>query len=425
MAEQLEREQPHWQIWQQLPLHPQPAALESLTSYIMRVAQANGLQTSAEFVAAAGTGYGWQTLRSFPDGSITSVLGLTTLTGCTQTNLEAMTFLPFGRHFGRANSTRTLRRFLQSSLAPYLRYCPVCLAERGFPYYRLPWRFLILSGCLTHHCQFLDHCGHCGARIPLLPDHPDLSACPTCRWDLRTCQPSFLSVDEERLLPHRTSDLLFLLRSLIQTQEENPRVVVGKCYSFIRQQRGLSLQEVISLTELNPQILSEIEYAGASKKATFLDYVQYTDLLGTSLEELFSTVLPITPLEEDALLIRVDETIQLLRNQGRPIQSGSIGKQIGVSVTVLKDYPRINSALEALHLQRKRAYAQQKPRREEELLQRVEHAVEQLETFNLPVTQNRIAQTVGMSYQALRTYPRVEARLVQIVSQHYQQPFKS
>src|SRR6266704_885388 len=158
MAEQLEREQPHWQIWQQLPLHPQPAALESLTSYIMRVAQANGLQTSAEFVAAAGTGYGWQTLRSFPDGSITSVLGLTTLTGCTQTNLEAMTFLPFGRHFGRANSTRTLRRFLQSSLAPYLRYFPVCLAERGFPYYRLPWRFLILSGCLTHHCQFLDHC---------------------------------------------------------------------------------------------------------------------------------------------------------------------------------------------------------------------------------------------------------------------------
>src|SRR5713101_6146497 len=206
-------------IWQHLPLHPQPASLESVTSYITRLTQANGLQSIVELATLAGLSHNWQSLRSFPDGSITSVLGLTTLTGCTRTDLDAMTFLPLGRHFGRANSTKTLRRFLESSLASHLRYCPGCLAEHDFPYYRLSWRFLPLTGCVTHHCQLLDHCGHCGAPIPLLAFHPNLSLCPTCRRDLRTCQPSQLSADASRLLPRRTSDLIFLLCSPAQSQE--------------------------------------------------------------------------------------------------------------------------------------------------------------------------------------------------------------
>src|SRR5260370_5773572 len=294
MAEQFEREQPPWQIWQQLPLHPQPAALESLTSYIMRVAQVNGLQTIAELATLAGIEYR-SSLRSFPDGAITNASGLTTLTGCTQTDLEAMTFLPLARRFGYAYSTqtRTLRCFLQGSLASHLRYCPRCLVEHTYPYYRLYWRFLALTGCLTHNCQLLDCCGHCAARIPLLPDHPDLSVCPTCCRDLRTCQPSPISEDEARKLLRRTSDLIFLLSSPTQTQEENPRVAVGKRYSFARQQKGLSLQEATSLIEQNPRMLSAIEYASLYKKSTFLDYLQYADLLEYSLEEMLS--IPISP----------------------------------------------------------------------------------------------------------------------------------
>ena len=219
MAEQLEPNPPPWQIWQQLPLHPQPATLELLTSYITRVAQANGLQTTAELVTQAfGTRYTWPSLRSFPDGSATGVLGLTTLTGCTQFNLEAMTFLPLSRHFGRANSTQTLRHFLQNSLTSHLHYCPLCLAEHNFPYYRLHWRFQILSGCLTHHCQLLDHCGHCDAYLPHFSHHPHMAVCPTCRKDLRTCQPPPLEDGElrqltgERVISSFSSVLLSKLR---------------------------------------------------------------------------------------------------------------------------------------------------------------------------------------------------------------------
>ncbi len=297
-------------IWQQLPLHPQPASLESVTSYITRLTQANGLQSIAELATLAGLNHNWQSLRSFPDGSITNALGLTTLTGCTRTDLDAMTFLPLGRHFGRANSTLTLRRFLEGSLASYLRYCPLCLAEHDFLYYRLPWRFPILSGCLTHRCQFLDRCGHCNALLPHLPSSPQMATCLACHKDLRTCQPLYLSDDELRQITKRTTDLIFLLRSSMQPSEDNPRAAIGKRYTFLRQRKGLSLQEVASLMEKDPKTLLEIEYAEIQKKATFLDYLQYADLLGYSLNEIFSVTNPSPPLNENVLLAQVDEALQ-------------------------------------------------------------------------------------------------------------------
>lgn len=416
MAEQLGLPQPPWKIWHQLPLRPQPAELESLTSYITRVAQANGLQKVAEIVPlAGGTIHTWQSLRSFPDSSAASMLGLTTLTGWTQTDLEMTTFLPLSRHFGRANSTKTLRRFLRSSVASHFRYCPVYLAEHDFPYYRLHWRFLILSGCLTHHCQLLNCCGHCGARIPLLSEHPHLSVCPVCHQDLRTCQPSPLSEDERRLLPRRTNDLIFLLGTPVQSQEKDPRVMIGKRYLFIRQQRGLSLQEIPSLS---PEILSEIEHPGPYKQETFLDYLQYADLLDSSLVEILSVSPFSIPLDEEALLAQVDEVIQELRNQTSSRRHRRINSHADVSIRTLKQYPRINSRLTAWRRERHYIHAQQDSQREEELVQLVMKAIKQLELLKQPVTQLGIARRVGMAYQSLRVYPRVEAILMQVASKH-------
>ncbi len=41
-------------IWNVLPLHPQPQPLESMTSYLTRLAEANGLQSIHELGALAG-----------------------------------------------------------------------------------------------------------------------------------------------------------------------------------------------------------------------------------------------------------------------------------------------------------------------------------------------------------------------------------
>ena len=420
MAEQLEPQQPPWKIWHQLPLRPQPAELESLTSYITRVAQANGLRTTAELAALVGAGYNWRTLRSFPDGSATSVLGLTTLTGCTQTDLEAMTFLPLARRFGYAYSANShpLHRFLQGTLASHLRYCPMCLSEQAHPYYRLHWRFLALTGCHLHNCWLLNGCGHCETRLSLLPLHPELTACPACHKDLRTCQSPRLKADESRQLSQRSSDLIFLLTPSPQPQEENSRIVTGKRYAFARQQKGLSLLEAASLMEQTPHIPSAIEYASLYKKATFLDYIQYADLLEYSLKEILSISIPPLLLNEDTLLPRVDEAIQEWTDQEQ-FMKHSINKHIGVPIKVLKKYPRTNSRLLACHKQRNFMTAQENQQREEELVQLVRKAIKQLEELKEPVTQRRIARLVGMTPHGLRFYPRVEALLMPIANKHW------
>jgi hypothetical protein len=41
-------------IWNMLPLRPRPQPLESMTSYITRLAEANGLQSINELAALAG-----------------------------------------------------------------------------------------------------------------------------------------------------------------------------------------------------------------------------------------------------------------------------------------------------------------------------------------------------------------------------------
>ncbi len=42
---------PQQSIWKVLPLHPQPQPLESITSYMIRLAEANGLQSIHELGA--------------------------------------------------------------------------------------------------------------------------------------------------------------------------------------------------------------------------------------------------------------------------------------------------------------------------------------------------------------------------------------
>jgi hypothetical protein len=50
-------EVPH-PIWQLLPLHPPPEPFESMTSYLIRLAEANGLRSMDEFVGLLRISYG-------------------------------------------------------------------------------------------------------------------------------------------------------------------------------------------------------------------------------------------------------------------------------------------------------------------------------------------------------------------------------
>src|SRR5437667_786072 len=115
-------------IWKVLPLRPRPEVLESMTSYITRLAEANGLQSTNELGALAG-GMSLSSLKESPDYPAAAYPGLAQITGYPQERWFDMTFFHLAQHFGCAMNPNSLHSFLAGSLAASLRYCPICLVE--------------------------------------------------------------------------------------------------------------------------------------------------------------------------------------------------------------------------------------------------------------------------------------------------------
>ena len=113
-----------------LPAHPRPQSLESLNSYLKRVACANGIHHVNTFSHLTGVREPrhWLELRPAPDYG-----QLGTVTCCSDRELLALTVYFLGRKFGREQS---LGRFLAHSTASYQRWCPACLAVSS----SLKWR---------------------------------------------------------------------------------------------------------------------------------------------------------------------------------------------------------------------------------------------------------------------------------------------
>ena len=276
---------PQRAVWNVLPLHPQPQPLESITSYMTRLAEANGLQSINELGALAGgmTFYrlkgSWSVCLEYPTAAYS---GLAHITGYPEEQWFRMTFFHLVQCFGRSMHPNPLHRFLAGSLAPALRYCPICLAEHTPPYYSLLWRFLALPGCIEHGVRFLDQCGHCGSSLPLLRRLPQLTTCPTCQGDLRTCEPSRLSSDVLEPTDRRMNDLKMLLTPRHRPLEKEQAKLIGKRFQLLRQQRGFWIPEVASLMGRDASVVRDIDHVGRFRQASLDDYMRYADILGYS-----------------------------------------------------------------------------------------------------------------------------------------------
>jgi hypothetical protein len=272
--QQIDLERP---IWKVLPLHPQPKPLEALSSYILRLAEANELKSVNELAHLSGLRSGWRDLRIVPDYSSLPTGRLARVAGCLPDNLRDMTFYHLARHFAcPTHSFGEMSAFFEGSVAPSLRYCPACLAEQ--PYHPLSFRFLALAGCYKHRCSLLSECGHCGATIPLLPRRPRVACCATCQGDLRTCPMLPLTQQAEVYLERRIHDLEYLLMPAEQAPEITSALLQGSGFLFLRQRKHLSLTEVTQLMGRDEQVIREIEEGNWSRQATLSDYWRYTEI---------------------------------------------------------------------------------------------------------------------------------------------------
>src|SRR5258708_4402334 len=150
-----------------LPLHPPPESLESLTSYLMRLAAYNGISSVDGISTLCFPHQDRRITRDIADYPPVSFGQLIIASTWSEEMLRTTTFFHLAAKFGRSTLPQPVSRFLSGCISQYLRYCPACVTEQQKPYYLLSWRFLIFTCCWKHRCRLLDMCKHCNETMPL------------------------------------------------------------------------------------------------------------------------------------------------------------------------------------------------------------------------------------------------------------------
>jgi hypothetical protein len=342
------------------PVHPQPAPFESLTGYLIRLAEANGLQSVQGLsVACFPIGKEQGNPHIPADYQMAFWDALPQIAVCSEETLRRTTFYHLAEKFSCSTRPQDTGVFLKNSLAYHFRYCPACLAQHG--YHFLPWRFLLLSGCDEHHCRLLDCCGHCGRSMPLFMKAPlKVGICSHCRGDLRRCQAEPLPEADWTQVARQHQDLEFLLSPTARAEPEALKHL-GRRLVYWRLKQGIDSSTMAQQLGIPRPSLTCIEHGRKpGGGANFHRYGLYTAYFGLSWQQVFAMPLP-------------PDT----------------------------------------HTQNRQAKMKARQQREQKLVEQVQTAITTLKADNQPVTQTAVCQLVGWSIRGLRAYPQVKADLAE------------
>lgn len=158
------------------PLHVTPQPGELLSSWLHRMALANGVPPRyfGRVLGLNGAGWSERLDRTLPE----HVLNLL----ADQTGVPAD--IISGLALGPDPLVRLrLRLKIKSRKGPTstpqitrLQYCPTCLAEDQTPYFRRGWTLATRVSCFRHGRLLRDRCPHCEVGIAPLPAGPAFAA---------------------------------------------------------------------------------------------------------------------------------------------------------------------------------------------------------------------------------------------------------
>lgn len=259
-----------------LPLHPPPRPLESLTSYLIRLAEVNKITTMSCLRKICLPGFNLSMAQNMRDYPFWPNQSFQAATNCPENILLKTTFYHLGRKFG-IRDQQTLNVFLSNSLAKHLRYCPQCLRDQG--YYHLTWRFLILQSCPKHACRLLSACASCGHTLPILAPSLQIGTCPYCNHDFSQATSEPVSEDEQSKLFQTAQDLVFLLTPHpCETINFEPLRTIGICFNELRPQQ-LTPREVsrkLGRDHKSIEFIEEgAEKSGIVKFHIYCDYAKF------------------------------------------------------------------------------------------------------------------------------------------------------
>jgi len=400
-----------------LPAHPRPQPLESLNSYLKRVAHANGIHHIATFSHLTGVREPerWLELTPAPEYG---QLGM--ITQCTEGELLAMTVYFLGRKFGREQS---LGRFLAPSLAQHQRWCPVCLAEQG--YVKLPWSFLHLSGCPQHGIRLLDACPHCQRAFPLKSASLALHHCPHCAGNLHSSAGTEMTESERQQCQRDWDDLAYLLTAQTWDADEQSPVMAAfrQRLGFLRRASGVEAKRFARLLGLRPRILVALENETASGCGeTFNDYLLYVDALGITLSAVFRDSAAAGYRHKDdlyaaELLRRTHAAIRQLKAAQVPVTQRQVGALLAYEPSALRKYPTIAACLHTEALVRKRRTSDY----EDDLYRQTQQVINTFTAQGRRVSRRAVCfQLEQTPAQFRKFYPRVERLLDEAVQAQQQ-----
>lgn len=222
-------------VW---PAHPKPCTDELLSSWIVRVAEANGikLQTlSRKLFGTEISPWNRDIDRSAPPWLIRA---LSRHTGTGHWEVLHTTLVTYRtRLYSRRRATGQLRWILPVRIygtrhqAFGQQFCPVCLASGPVAYFRKQWRIALFTYCPEHQVELHDACPDCQAPVvhhrgdfgKELKDAWPMYFCYACGADFREAERRPAYFPSEEL--HRIFDEM--LRSLSQPAAEARRFDLG------------------------------------------------------------------------------------------------------------------------------------------------------------------------------------------------------
>lgn len=220
------------------PAHPKHLPDELLSSWIVRVAAANGIKLQTlSWMLFGNERSPWNRDidRNAPRWLI-EALGLHT--GSSDRDVLNSTLVTYsGRLYPRCQAVGQLRWILpirnygMRHEAFGQQFCPECLANDPLPYFRKQWRVALATYCPLHHVELHDACPACGVPVVIfrgdfgreLRDAWPMHVCHSCRYDFR------VSVTRPVAFPNEELRALFdgMLLSLGELPDEVDRFDLG------------------------------------------------------------------------------------------------------------------------------------------------------------------------------------------------------
>jgi len=214
------------------PTHPHPLPNELLSSWLVRLAHANGLkvQTFCQLVF----GREWQVWvrdvdRFAPEWLIKAMC---MHTGTPEKIAWRSTLAEYeGWLYPHRNVAGTLRWITPLHIHNRKRegyglaFCPACLAEDEEPYFRLSWRVAFYTFCPYHDILMYDHCPNCSAPVVFqrtelgkyeVEEFEPLCVCHRCSFDLR-------NAPQKPVVPYNNDAFSWYRRAHISANWNRPK----------------------------------------------------------------------------------------------------------------------------------------------------------------------------------------------------------